>query len=121
MYASGVKIDKDGKVTNWIVGGKSGEGPGTKEKMQKMLEEKRIEKKKQEKAETSRKEKLKKQEKLKEKQAERRAEEKDRMELLISKGDSAVDVISKMRNGEAEVLSGKMLEGITTVGLDIRA
>ena len=40
--ASGVCIDKDGKVTYWIVGSKSGEGPGTKEKMQKMLEEKRI-------------------------------------------------------------------------------
>lgn len=43
--ASGVCVDKDGKVTYWIVGSKSGEGPGTKEKMQKMLEEKRVEKK----------------------------------------------------------------------------
>lgn len=83
--------------------------------MQKMLEEKRIEKKKQEKAEVARKE------KLEEKQAERRAEEKERMELLISKGDSVEDVISKMRNGEAEAVSGKMLEGITSVGFDIRA
>lgn len=55
VYASGVKIDKDGKVTYWIVGGKSGEGPGTKEKMQKMLEEKRVEKKKQEKTKAARK------------------------------------------------------------------
>ncbi len=121
VYASGVKIDKDGKVTYWIVGGKSGEGPGTKEKMQKMLKEKRVEKKKQEKAETLRKEKLKEQEKLEEKQAERRAEEKERMELLISKGDSLENVISKMRNGEVEAVSGKMLEGITSVGFDIRA
>ena len=105
VYASGVKIDKDGKVTYWIVGGKSGEGPGTKEKMQKMLEEKRVEKKKQEKAETSRKEKLKEQEKLEEKQAERRAEEKERMELLISKGDSVEEVVSKLGKGEAEVVS----------------
>lgn len=75
----------------------------------------------QEKVETSRKEKLKEQEKLEEKQAERRAEEKERMELLISKGDSAVDVISKLVNGEAEAVSGKMLEGITSVGFDISA
>ncbi len=121
VYASGVKIDKDGKVTYWIVGSKSGEGPGTKEKMQKMLEEKRVEKKKQEKAEVSRKEKQKEQEKLEEKRAERRTEEKTRMELLISKGSSAEDVISKMRYREVEAVSGKMLDGITSVGFDIRA
>lgn len=121
LIASGVKIDKDGKVTYWSVSSRTGEGPGTKEKMQKMLEEKRIEKKKQEKAATSRKEKLKEQEKLEEKQAERRAEEKERMELLISKGDSAVDVVSKIRNGEVEAVSGKMLEGITSAGFDIKA
>ena len=121
VYASGVKIDKDGKVTYWIVGGKSGEGPGTKEKMQKMLKEKRVEKKKQEKAETLRKEKLKEQEKLEERRANRRSEEKKRMELLISKGSSAEDVISKMRYGEVETVSGKMLDGITSVGFDIRA
>jgi len=121
VYASGVKIDKDGKVTYWIVGGKSGEGPGTKEKMQKMLEEKRIEKKKQEKAETSRKEKLKEQEKLEEKQAERRAEEKERMELLMSKGDSVEAVLFKFDKGEAEIVSEKMLDGITSVGFDVKA
>ncbi len=121
VYASGVKIDKDGKVTYWIVGGKSGEGPGTKEKMQKMLEEKRVEKKKQEKAEAARKEKLKEQEKLEEKQAERRAEEKDRMELLMSKGDSVEAAISKFGKGEADVVSEKMLDGITSVGFDVKA
>ena len=121
VYASGVKIDKDGKVTYWIVGGKSGEGPGTKEKMQKMLEEKRAEKKKQEKAETARKEKLKEQEKLEEKQAERRAEEKEQMELLLAKGDSVDDVISKIGNGDAETVSGRLIEGITTAGFDVKA
>lgn len=120
VYASGVKIDKDGKVTYWIVGGKSGEGPGTKEKMQKMLEEKRVEKKKQEKAETARKEKLKEKEKLEEKQAERRAEEKEQMELLLAKGDSVDDVVSKIGNGDAEIVSGRMTEGITTSGFDFR-
>jgi len=105
LIASGVKIDKDGKVTYWSVSSRIGEGPGTKEKMQKMLEEKRVEKKKQEKAEAARKEKLKEQEKLEEKQAERRAEEKERMELLISKGDSAEEVISKLGKGAAEVVS----------------
>lgn len=112
VYASGVKIDKDGKVTYWIVGGKSGEGPGTKEKMQKMLEEKRAEKKKQEKAETARKEKLKEQEKLEEKQAERRAEEKEQMELLLAKGDAVDDVISKIGNGDAEVVSEAVISSM---------
>lgn len=121
LIASGVKVDKDGNITYWGVSSRIGEGPGTKEKMQKMLEEKRIEKKKQEKAETSRKEKLKEQEKLEEKQAERRAEEKERMELLISKGDSAEEVISKFGKGEAGIVSEKMLDGITSVGFDVKA
>lgn len=105
LIASGVKIDKDGKVSYWSVSSRIGEGPGTKEKMQKMIEEKRVEKRKQEKADATRKEKLKEQEKLEEKQAERRAEEKERIELLISKGDSAEEVVSKLGKGEAEVVS----------------
>ena len=121
LIASGVKIDKEGKVTYWSVSSRIGEGPGTKEKMQKMLEEKRVEKKKQEKAEAARKEKLKEQEKIEEKQAERRAEEKERMELLISKGDSVEEVISKLDNGEADVVSEKMLDGITSIGFDVKA
>ncbi len=121
LIASGVKIDKDGKVSYWSVSSRIGEGPGTKEKMQKMLEEKRVEKRKQEKAEAARKEKLKEQEKLEEKQAERRAEEKDRMELLMSKGDSVEAVLSKFDNGEVDVVSEKMLDGITSVGFDVKA
>ncbi len=121
LIASGVKIDKEGKVTYWSVSSRIGEGPGTKEKMQKMLEEKRVEKRKQEKAEAARKEKLKEQEKLEEKQAERRAEEKDRMELLMSKGDSVEAVLSKFDNGEVDVVSEKMLDGITSVGFDVKA
>ena len=121
LIASGVKIDKEGKVTYWSVSSRIGEGPGTKEKMQKMLEEKRVEKKKQEKAEAARKEKLKEQEKLEEKQAERRAEEKDRMELLMSKGDSVEAAISKFGKGEADVVSEKMLDGITSIGFDVKA
>jgi len=121
LIASGVKIDKDGKVSYWSVSSRIGEGPGTKEKMQKMLEEKRVEKKKQEKAEAARKEKLKEQKKLEEKQAERRAEEKDRMELLMSKGDSVEAALSKFGKGEAEIVSEKMLDGITSVGFDVKA
>ena len=109
VYASGVQIDKDGKVTYWIVGGKSGEGPGTKEKMQKMLEEKRAEKKKQEKAEASRKEKLKEQEKLEEKMAERRTEEKERMELLLAKGETVENTISAFYNDNMRNVSGDNL------------
>ena len=112
LIASGAKIDKDGKVTYWSVSSRIGEGPGTKEKMQKMLEEKRAEKKKQEKAETARKEKLKEQEKLEEKQAERRAEEKEQMELLLAKGDSVDDVISKIGNGDAEVVSEAVISSM---------
>ena len=77
-----------------------------------MLEEKRAEKKKQEKAETARKEKLKEQEKLEEKQAERRAEEKEQMELLLAKGDSVDDVISKIGNGDAEVVSEAVISSM---------
>ena len=121
LIASGVKIDKDGKVSYWSVSSRIGEGPGTKEKMQKMIEEKRVEKRKQEKADATRKEKLKEHEKLEEKQAAQRAQEKERMELLISKGDSVEEVISKLGKGEAEVVSAKTLDGITTVGFDIRA
>jgi len=121
LIASGVKIDKEGKVTYWSFSSRIGEGPGTKEKMQKMLEEKRVEKRKQEKAEAARKEKLKEQEKLEEKQAERRTEEKDRMELLMSKGDSVEAVLSKFDNGEVDVVSEKMLDGITSVGFDVKA
>ena len=120
LIASGVKVDKDGNITYWGVSSRIGEGPGTKEKMQKMLEEKRIEKKKQEKAEVERKEKQKEQEKLEEKRAERRAEEKEQMELLLAKGDSVDDVVSKIGNGDAEIVSGRMTEGLTTSGFDFR-
>lgn len=120
LIASGVKIDKEGNVTYWGISSRIGEGPGTKEKMQKMLEEKRVEKKKQEKAEVERKEKQKEQEKLEEKRADRRAEEKEQMELLLAKGDSVDDVVSKIGNGDAEIVSGRMTEGLTTSGFDFR-
>ena len=59
-------------------------------------------------------------ESIKEKQAELRAEEKERMELLISKADSVEGMVSKVGKGETEVLSGKMLDGIKSVGVDLR-
>ena len=43
------------------------------------------------------------------------------MELLISKGYSAEEVISKLGNGEADVVSEKMLDGITSIGFDVKA
>ena len=53
VYAQGVVIDKDGKVTYWAIGGdkEPHENPGTvyKEKVQKQLEEKRAKKKEEEK------------------------------------------------------------------------
>ncbi len=109
--ASGVKIDKDGKVTYWCVGSKTGEGPGTKEKMKRMLEEKRVEKKKQDKAEAKRKEGIEKREVLEEKRAERKAAEKERMELMIAKGNSADEVVSAIENGEAAKISEDEVSG----------
>lgn len=110
--ASGVKIDKDGKVTYWSVSSKTGEGPGTKEKMQKMLHEKRIEKKKQEKAEAKRKEEVEKQEALEEKQAEKKAAEKERIELMLAEGGSADEVVSAIENGETKTVSEIAVGGI---------
>ena len=53
VYAQGVVIDKDGKVTYWAIGGdkEPRENPGTvfKEKIQKQIEEKRAKKKEEEK------------------------------------------------------------------------
>ena len=53
VYAQGVVIDKDGKVTYWAIGGdkEPRENPGTvyKEKVQKQLEEKRAKEKEEEK------------------------------------------------------------------------
>ena len=109
--ASGTCIDKDGKVTYWIVGSKTGEGPGTKEKLQKALEEKRVEKKQQDKAEAKRKEEIEKQKVLEEKQAERKAAEKERMELLIAEGNSEDEVVSSIENGEAATISEDEVSG----------
>lgn len=99
--ASGVCVDKDGKVTYWIVGSKSGEGPGTKEKMQKMLEEKRVEKRKQQKLEAAKQEKLKAQERLEEKRAEKRADDKERMELMLAKGSSVEELSTNIQTGNS--------------------
>lgn len=110
--ASGTCIDKNGKVTYWIVGSKTGEGPGTKEKMQKMLKEKRAEKKEQAKAEAAKEEKLRKQEALEEKRAEKKAEEKERMELILAEGDSMKDMLSNIENGKTDTISENALYGI---------
>ena len=103
--ASGVCIDKDGKVTYWIVGSKTSEGPGTKEKMQKMLEEKRVEKRKQQKLEAAKKEKLEAQERLEEKHAEKRADDKERMELILAKGNSIEQISLNIQNGDVVALN----------------
>ena len=103
--ASGVCIDKDGKVTYWIVGSKTSEGPGTKEKMQKMLEEKRVEKRKQQKLEAAKKEKLEAQERLEEKRAEKRADDKERMELILAKGNSIEQISLNIQNGDVVALN----------------
>ena len=101
LIASGVKIDKDGKVTYWSVSSRTGEGPGTKEKMQKMLEEKRVEKRKQQKLEAAKQEKLREQERLEEKRAEKRADDKERMELMLAKGSSVEELSTNIQTGNS--------------------
>ena len=110
--ASGVCVDKDGKVTYWIVGSKSGEGPGTKEKMQKMLEEKRVEKRKQQKLEAAKKEKLEEQERLEEKRAAKRADDKERMELMLTKGSSIEELSANIQSGNSVAVNS--ISEITT-------
>lgn len=116
--ASGVCVDKDGKVTYWIVGSKSGEGPGTKEKMQKMLEEKRVEKRKQQKLEAAKKEKLEEQERLEEKRAEKRADDKERMELILSKGSSIDQVSANIQSGTVIAVNNS-LENVSGNRFDV--
>jgi len=99
--ASGVCIDKNGKVTYWIVGSKTGEGPGTKEKMQKMLVEKRVEKRKQRKIEAAKKEKLEEQERLEEKRSEKRADAKERMERILTQSSSIEELLANIQSGTA--------------------
>lgn len=118
LIASGVKIDKDGKVTYWSVSSRTGEGPGTKEKMQKMLEEKRIEKRKQQKLEAAKKEKLEEQERLEEKRAEKRAEDKEQMEILLTKGSSVEELSVNLQSGTA-IAVNNILENASGNRLDI--
>ena len=112
--ASGVKIDKNGKVTYWSVSQKTTEGPGSdqKEKLQKQLEEKRAEKKKQEKAEAKKKEKQKEQAALEEKRSERKAEEKERMELLLAKGEQPEVMLENIGKGDGNVIFSDAVRGI---------
>lgn len=118
LIASGVKIDKDGKVTYWSVSSRTGEGPGTKEKMQKMLEEKRMEKRKQQKLEAAKKEKLEEQERLEEKRAEKRAEDKEQMEILLTKGSSVEELSVNLQSGTA-IAVNNILENASGNRLDI--
>lgn len=101
LIASGVKVDKDGNITYWGVSSRIGEGPGTKEKMQKMLEEKRVEKRKQQKLEAAKQEKLREQERLEEKRAEKRADDKERMELMLAKGSSVEELSTNIQTGNS--------------------
>ena len=118
LIASGVQIDKDGKVTYWSVSSRIGEGPGTKEKMQKMLEEKRVEKRKQQKLEAAKKEKLEEQERLEEKRAEKRADDKERMELILAKGSSIEQVSANIQSGTVIAVNNS-LENVSGNRFDV--
>ena len=89
LIASGVMIDKSGKVTYWSVSSKTSEAPSGNEKMKKILEEKRLERKKQEKFEKERKEKL-----LEEENLEKIRKEKELKEMIIAKGDSVSKIMT---------------------------
>ncbi len=107
--ACGVKIDKNGKVTYWSVGKKVGEGPGTKEKFQKELEERRTLKKKKAKEEAIKQKKVLEKQALEEKIKSRHEENKQLTETLLAKGDSVNNTVKKFINGKADVLSDDLL------------
>ena len=92
ILGAGVVIDKNGKVTNWMVGRSKDtyENPGTvyKEKVQKQLEEKRAKRKEEE--------------KLKEKR--------------IIKAETAEKLLEKRKNGKA--MRADLKEELLDIGLD---
>lgn len=99
LIASGAMIDKNGKVTYWSVSSKTtvSEGSGTREKMQKLLEEKRLERKKKEKAEEEQREKQKKME-----------------EIMIERDHSATNLIAKLKNDSTNVVYDNKYNSIET-------
>ena len=89
LIASGMMIDKTGKVTYWSVSSKTSEAPSGNEKMKKILEEKRLERKKKEKLEEERREKL-----LEEENLEKIRKEKELKEMIIAKVDSVSKIMT---------------------------
>ena len=116
--ASGTQIDEKGRVSYWCVGYNPN---AAKHNAEIRAERQKSEKNIKDSIDKSRQNRKEQAESIKEKQAELRAEEKERMELLISKADSVEGMVSKVGKGETEVLSGKMLDGIKSVGVDLRA
>ena len=116
--ACGTQIDGNGRVTYWSVGYNPN---AEKHNAEIRAERQKSDQTLKDTIEASRKKKKEQTKKAEEKRVERNKEEKERMELLMSQGDSVEDVISKLRKGEAEVVSAKTLDGITSVGLDVKA
>ena len=116
--ACGTQIDRNGRVTYWSVGyNPNAEKHNAELRAERQKSEQTI----KDSIEASRKERKERAKKAEEKLVEKREEEKERMELLISKGDSVEEVISKLDKGKAEIISEKMLDGITSVGFDVKA
>jgi hypothetical protein len=116
VLAMGMEIDKEGKISYWCVSCSVTEVPTSdrKEKFKEQLEEKRLAMKEKEKAEEKRKEKIKEQEVLEQKRAEKRKEEQERLEILISEGKTADELVSNMIDGTAGVVSEGMFNSVET-------
>ena len=70
--------------------------------------------KEKEKVEEKRKEKIKEQEVLEKKRAEKRKEEQERLEMLISEGKTADELVSNMIDGKAGAVSEDIFNNIET-------
>ena len=70
--------------------------------------------KEKEKVEEKRKEKIKEQEVLEQKRVEKRKEEQERLEMLISEGKTADEMVSNMIDGKAGAVSEGMFNNIET-------
>jgi len=116
--ASGTQIDEKGRVTYWSV---SYNPNAEKHNAEIRAERQKSEQTLKDTIEASRKKKKEQTKKVEEKRVERKKEEKERMELLIFQGESAEDVISKLSKGETEVVSAKTLDGIASIGFDVKA
>ena len=107
--ACGTQIDGNGRVSYWGVSYNPNAG---KHNAEIRAERQKSEQKIKDSIEASRQKRKEQSERIEEKQAERRAEEKEQKKLLLAKGDSVDDVVSKIGNGDAEVVSEAVISSM---------